>query len=736
MDRYLIKKQPTQPINADLSTNEEASTRAESPIATSRPTTTTTTSSDNAAGERQKSRQSRSYQQSWKAKFPWTTYNTEKDKVFCEVCTTAKDMNAPLPTSAADKESLKSFVQCGFTSWGKALERFSKHEKSTLHRAAVSIVAASNARVNVASAMSKAKQKQMTDARKALLAILSSIQYLLCQGLAIRGKTDEDSNLIQLLNVRAQEIPELKSWLAQKKSKWLSHDILNEMTEIMAHDILRTLIKEVQSADFFSVILDETADITVKEQVSICLRFVTEDLQPEEFFVGFYQTAHTTAETLFRLLKDALLRFSLPINKCRGQCYDGASNVSGTRSGLQARVQEIEPRAQYTHCTAHVLNLVVHDVTENIPTCRNFMSLIRDLITLIRHSPKRLTWFQEFQSKGTPALRPLCPTRWTLTTASLQSIADNYSALLDFLEDLSLNDRSEAGGKANGLHLSLQKFGTFFVLKVMLKFFSRVETVSVALQKRELHMQKARQMIDTLRDDIKSFRSEGFTALWQSTVAAASDLQLESPSVPRPRKRPCRLEDGGAPQHHFKTPEEVYRQLYFELLDTAATSVDSRFSPSVFKYMHDIEEFVTGKQSCKSITDFHKDDLDETKLTLHRDMCMDIAKQQGVCLNTFDDVVNFLKSDKGQHLRDMLPEMSKLIKLALTVPVTSCSSERSFSSLRRLKSYLRSTMGQARLNHATLMNCHKTLSREINLADIANVFIKRTAARANTFLLE
>lgn len=153
------------------------------------------------------------------------------------------------------------------------------------------------------------------------------------------------------------------------------------------------------------------------------------------------------------------------------------------------------------------------------------MALIRDMITLIRNSPKRLSWFRAFQGKETPALRPLCLTRWTITTASLQSIASNYSALVEFLEDLCLNDRGEAGGKANALLLHLQKFSIFFSLKLMLKFFSRMEAVSAALQKSQLHIQKARLMIDTLREVIKCLR-EGFQECWENTIAAAHDLNL------------------------------------------------------------------------------------------------------------------------------------------------------------------------------------------------------------------
>ncbi|XP_063747545.1 zinc finger MYM-type protein 1-like [Eleginops maclovinus] len=689
MERFLIK--PPKKTSSDAQTSTSAQSTNGRP------------NEDNQSSEGVR-KKGRSFQASWKTKFPWIAYATTKDKVFCEVCTTAKKMNAPLPSTTHDQESFKGFVQDGFSSWSKSLERFRSHEKSNLHRIAASIVAAANAGVNVAASISAGKLKQMSDARIALLAVLSSIQYLSCQGLAIRGKTDQASNLIQLLNLRAEDIPELQSWLARKESKWLSHDILNEMTEIMAHDVMRTLIGEIKSAEFFSVIMDETADITVKEQVSICFRFVTEDLEPEELFLGFYQTSKTTAETLFQLLKDVLVRFSLPVSKCRGQCYDGASNVSGIRTGLQARMRELEPRAQYIHCTAHVMNLVVHDVAQNIPPCRNFMVLIRDMVTLIRNSPKRLTWFQEFQGKDASSLKPLCPTRWTMTTASLQAIASNYSALLEFLEDLSLNEKGDAG-------------------------------VNAALQKRSLHLQKARQMVDTLREDIKCLREEGFQGFWENTTAAAHDLNLESPAVPRPRKIPRRLEDGGLP-HCFQTPETMYRQQFFEIMDTASTCLDCRFSPSVFERMQDVEDFLIGKGDCKSIMEFYRDDLDEKRLRLHRDMCIDLAKQRGVRLASFQDVVDFLKGNQGEHLRIMLPEMTKLVKLALTVPVTSCSSERSFSGLRRLKTYLRSTMGQARLTHIAVLNTHKDVSRNRNLDVIADEFIKRTAARSATFLIK
>lgn len=69
--------------------------------------------------------------------------------------------------------------------------------------------------------------------------------------------------------------------------------------------------------------------------------------------------------------------------------------------------------------------------------------------------------------------------------------------------------------------------------------------------------------------------------------------------------------------------------------------------------MHNIEEFLKGKTDCEQILRFYKDDFDGERLTLHRAMCTDIAKQRGISFITFQDIVDFLKGDQGDPLRTM-----------------------------------------------------------------------------------
>ena len=59
------------------------------------------------------------------------------------------------------------------------------------------------------------------------------------------------------------------------------------------------------------------------------------------------------------VLKDVILHMNLELNKCRGQCYDGASNMAGSKNGTATQILKDETRAVYTHCYGHALNLHV-----------------------------------------------------------------------------------------------------------------------------------------------------------------------------------------------------------------------------------------------------------------------------------------------------------------------------------------------------------------------------------------
>ena len=67
-----------------------------------------------------------------------------------------------------------------------------------------------------------------------------------------------------------------------------------------------------------------------------------------------------------------------------------------------------------------------------------------------------------------------------------------------------------------------------------------------------------------------------------------------------------------------------------------------------------------------------------------------------------------------QEVRNLFPAVEQLIRLMLICPVTSCTAERSFSALRRMKTWLRSTMTESRLNSVIICHVNKRLLDDIS----------------------
>lgn len=89
--------------------------------------------------------------------------------------------------------------------------------------------------------------------RVALQNIFSTINLLGQQGLALRGSgSDAESNFRRILLSRAEDVPELKEWLAKENLKYQSHDIQDEIILIYAPAILKQVVAQIREAKFFS----------------------------------------------------------------------------------------------------------------------------------------------------------------------------------------------------------------------------------------------------------------------------------------------------------------------------------------------------------------------------------------------------------------------------------------------------------------------------------------------------
>ena len=158
------------------------------------------------------------------------------------------------------------------------------------------------------------------------------------------------------------------------------------------------------------------------------------------------------------------------------------------------------------------------------------------------------------------------------------------------------------------------------------------------------------------------------------------------------------------------------------------SSIEGRFNSTTWSFLSQVESaLITNPVNTAIISDFYTTDIDAKRLTLHVSMFHDLFKQQGRHVSNVGDIVDILKEDAS--LKQLLPELTKAVRLILTVPVTTCTAERSFSALRRLKTYLRSTMTQTRLNSIAVLSCHQDYVGRIDVEAVMNEFMIRCSVR-------
>ncbi|KAF3841465.1 hypothetical protein F7725_007327 [Dissostichus mawsoni] len=186
--------------------------------------------------------------------------------------------------------------------------------------------------------------------------------------------------------------------------------------------------------------------------------------------------------------------------------------------------------------------------------------------------------------------------------------------------------------------------------------------------------------------------------------------------MPHIRRPPKRFIGNDTTAHTPTTPEEHYRADFFKVLDTVDMQLKERFHQSGLTILAKLEEVLLTGELDTAVVDQYPE-LNQRSLKVQLDM----FKLQYPFKST-SEAAAILRSQLPE-VRGLFDQVEALIRLLMVVPAASAEAERSFSALRRLKTWLRSTMMQIRINNVAVCHIHKELLGKVSREKICQEFI-------------
>ncbi|CAN1773946.1 Zinc finger MYM-type protein 1 [Linum perenne] len=411
--------------------------------------------------------------------------------------------------------------------------------------------------------MERVSRDEVLKHRLRLMATISVLQTLAVHGSSFRGHDESESsinrgNLIEWLEHLAEWREDVKSVVlknAPGNAKYTSPLIQKELLAIMANRVRCAIREEVGDASF-SILVDEAQDAAGREQMAIILRFVNSSGVLTERFFGIKSVVNTTSATLKEVICGMLSEHNLPIQKLRGQGYDGASNMSGQYNGLKALFLQDCPYAYFVHCFAHRLQLTLVAAAKNCGSILRFYSLLDKIINLVKSSPKRSTELLAARKKDiedmlesgeletgkganqSTSLQRAGATHWSSHFFSVDSMIKMFAATCEVLQEVSEHNSSrQLRAEAEGALEEITTFKFAFCLHMMRKIMMETMCLSQAFQRKSIDILEALGMVSTSKTLLQKLRDDGLELLLEEVSSFCLKHGIDKPDLSQPGRR-------------------------------------------------------------------------------------------------------------------------------------------------------------------------------------------------------
>lgn len=320
-----------------------------------------------------------------------------------------------------------------------------------------------------------------------------------------------------------------------------------------------------------------------------------------------------------------------------------------------------------------------------------------------------------------------------------------YKEIKEALSFISEDDEKTAKTRCNalGLHKKMSKLETGLFAVFWDDILQQVDKTNVTLQNPRLDVNTAvasvkslKILIQTKRDEFKNYEKKG---------AEISGCYEYVSSTQRKRKINVRLDPLDSPHGTDceLTPSESFRtQNFLLIIDQFIASLDQRLGSyevvsSRFGFLKNLQNLSTDeiKQQAGRLVEIYSLDLDEQlgpELIQFSSFCSqfieEMTEKDKKVLSHERWMYRLLRE---KDVKECFPNVEVLLRIYLSLMVTNCSGERSFSKLKLIKNRLRTSMKEERLNHLAILSLESDILRRISFDDIITSFANKKSRKVS-----
>ncbi|XP_077437360.1 zinc finger MYM-type protein 1-like [Vanacampus margaritifer] len=622
----------------------------------------------------------------------WLTTCSETRAFFCFPCLLFQRTESDQSWSKTGVSDLKHFS-----------DKAEQHEQSAVHLENATRLAMLG-KVSIARQLDESykravcKHNQEVDEKRKLLSqMIDSVKSCDAFEFALRDESGswENPDIFRaLVNFGAILDAVLHKYLKntavfQGTSKTFQVELLDCMLQVLRECI----VADARRADFVSIQVAETADLSNRRLAALVLRYIDGSHEVRERFFEFMPLQNATADSAAAALL-ARLESVLPADlkeKLVSQSYDGASILNAAAAGAHKKVRDVYANAHYVHSYAHQLGDIIQQVSSRVAAVRTFFSELSQFSSFFSRSQKRMAALDKVVAYRLPGASAL---RWDFHNQPVDIVLEYRQDLLRCFKSIRTSrefDPNTVREAAACLRL-LEDDRFDFFLKLFHVILPHVDLLSRQLHKKCIDavfiqgvMHKFARNIEAIRDSLPSVCDEhNYCApalAKKRRILGSGDLNSVAVEV-------CDAILDHAKERFAFTAHligasllqaERYQRYRLHFPEAALTSTVEAYPQ-----------------------------LDGSKLKAELALIYEHDEYESC-----QSAVALYRLLVSNDLHDVLSETATLLKILVTTPMTTTESDRCFSTLNDIKTFLGNVVPQDGLNASAMLALETNLIKSI-----------------------